>query len=520
MVCSSVLASIVFRSSSATAATKTTLRVVSDGDLKILDPIWTTAYITRNHGYKVWDTLFALDAQGVPRPQMVDRYSISDDGLSYRFSLRPQLLWHDSSPVRAADCVASIRRWGARDGMGRALLDETATLSPLDDADFQLVLRRKVGFVLDALAKIDSPVPFMMPERLANTDPFKQIHEAVGSGPFRFIASEWVAGVKAVYERFTGYVPRPDPPSQAAGGKIAKVDRIEMVYLPEPNVAANALIQGEVDILEAPAPDLQAMLRQSPNVVVGPNNPLGGGLFLVINHRQPPFNSKQARQALLWAVRQPDFMRAAFGEQQYWRECFAAYGRGTPNESTAGTEPFVAHDPGKAKALFAGAGYDGRQIVVLDPVDTAVVHQASLVTADMLRGIGAQVDVQAMDWSTLTQRRTSRKSPEDGGWNLFVTGATISSIANPLTNNFARNCADDVAGACDARIPELIQVWARETDATARHAVVEQLQRLIFEDVTFIPLGQSQSVIAYRKSLTGLIPAPAMFYWNISKSAD
>ena len=190
MMRASILASMASWRAMAGSITKSILRGVSDGDLKILDPIWTTAYVTRNHGYKVWDTLFALDAQNVPRPQMVDTYSISEDGLSYRFSLRPHLLWHDGSPVRAADCIASIRRWGARDGMGRALLEETATLAPLGDVDFQLVLRRKVGFVLEALAKIDSPVPFMMPERLANTDPFKQIREAIGSGPFRFVASE------------------------------------------------------------------------------------------------------------------------------------------------------------------------------------------------------------------------------------------------------------------------------------------------------------------------------------------
>ena len=222
MMRAGILASMASWRAMAGSITKSILRGVSDGDLKILDPIWTTAYVTRNHGYKVWDTLFALDAQNVPRPQMVDTYSISEDGLSYQFSLRPHLLWHDGSPVRAADCIASIRRWGARDGMGRALLEETATLAPLGDVDFQLVLRRKVGFVLEALAKIDSPVPFMMPERLANTDPFKQIREAIGSGPFRFVASEWVAGVKAVYERFPEYIPRPEPPAKRPAARLPR----------------------------------------------------------------------------------------------------------------------------------------------------------------------------------------------------------------------------------------------------------------------------------------------------------
>src|SRR5215207_4193172 len=172
----------------ALAQEKTVIRSIPIGNLRVLDPIWTTAYITRNHAYMVWDTLFALDADNKPQPQMVDTWEVSPDKLTYTFKLRDGLKWHDGPPVTAKDCVASIRRWAAKDGMGRTLLDFATSLEATDDKTFMLVLKQPVGFVIEALAKIDSNVPFMMPERLARTDPNEQIKEVIGSGPFRFVA--------------------------------------------------------------------------------------------------------------------------------------------------------------------------------------------------------------------------------------------------------------------------------------------------------------------------------------------
>ncbi len=499
------------------AAERTIIRAAPIGDLKVLDPIWTTAYITRNHGYLVWDTLFALDAQNRPQPQMVESWTVSDDRLRYEFTLRPGLTWHDGSPVRAADCAASIRRWGAKDGMGRALMAVTASVEPVDARTFRLTLKRPVGFVIDALGKIDSNVPFMMPERLANTDPNTQITEMVGSGPFRFIKDEWVAGSKVVYERFAGYVPRSEPASQAAGGKIAKVDRVELLYMPDASVAANALIKGELDLLESPAPDLIGLLKSSPEVVVRPNDPLGYMLFMVINHLQPPFDKLEARQALAMAVDQASFMQATVGERTPWHKCTAMFGCGTSEESEAGAAA-IGGDMAKAKALFA-AHYDGRPIVVMDPSDNATLHPGALVAADTLRQLGAKVDLQAMDWSSLTQRRASKKPVSEGGWSIFVTNATITGIGNPLLNTFAKNCDAAWYGwPCDERIAKLTSAWAEETDPGKRHAITQELQKLHLEQVTYIPLGQYQSVIAARKTLSGILPGPALFYWNIEKA--
>jgi peptide/nickel transport system substrate-binding protein len=496
---------------------KKVIRSVPIGNLKVLDPIWTTAYITRNHAYMVWDTLFALDEKNEPQPQMVDTWKVSDDKLTYTFTLRDGLKWHDGAPVRAADCVASIKRWGAKDGMGRALMDFTARIEAVDEKTFTLVLKQPVGFVIDALGKIDSNVPFMMPERLARTDPNEQITEVVGSGPFRFVKDEWVPGSKVVYEKFEGYVPRKEPPSQAAGGKVVKVDRVESVYMPDPGVSLAAVASGEIDLHESPANDLIRTVEGNPDVVVVENDPLGYQLFLVINHLHPPFDKKEARQALEKAVKQSDYLAAVVGDKRRYTECPAVYGCGGPNESRAGAE-MMTFDIEKAKSLLKASGYDGKPILVMDPADNSVLHPAALMTSQVLRRMGAAVDMQAMDWSTLVQRRASKSPPAQGGWNLFVTNATLTGISNPILHTYSKNCEQAWYGwPCDPKIVELSKKWALEVDAGKRKQIVDELQRLHLEQVSYLPLGQYKSVIVHRKELKGVIRGPALFYWNIEK---
>jgi peptide/nickel transport system substrate-binding protein len=500
------------------AQQKVVIRSVPIGNLKVVDPIWTTAYITRNHAYMVWDTLFSLDADNKPQPQMVDTWSVSADRLTYTFTLRDGLKWHDGAAVTAADCVASLKRWAARDGMGQALMSYTAALEPVDAKVFRLVLKQPVGFVIEALGKIDSNVPFMMPERLAKTDPNEQITEMIGSGPFRFVAEEWVPGSKVVYEKFKDYVPRKEPPSQAAGGKVVYVDRVESLYLPDRGVAMAALASGELDLHESPATDLLKLVEGNPDVRVVPNDKLGYQLFMVLNHLHPPFNNKAVRQALLSAIRQEEFLTAMAGDPARFTPCMAVYGCGLPNESRAGAEALLHPDPEKAKTGLRAAGAFGAKVTLMDPTDNDL-HSAALVAAQSLRRMGFVVEVVAMDWSTLIQRRASKAPPEQGGWNVFITNATATGTANPLTNNFVKNCDQAWYGwPCDQRIADAGREWALATEPAKQHRLIDELQGLHMENVTNVPLGMYRPTIIYRKELSGIIPAPAIFYWNIKKN--
>src|SRR5215469_4212904 len=181
------------------------LKFVPQADLAVLDPVWTTTYQTRDHGLLVFDTLFGLDSHFEPQPQMAEDAVSEDDGKSWRITLRPDLMFHDDTKVLARDCVASIKRWGTRDGFGQALIAATEAISAPDDTT--ILFRMKYPFPLlpDALAKTPPSMCPIMPERLAATDPYKQVTEMVGSGPYRYKPDERVPGSRVVYERNPKY---------------------------------------------------------------------------------------------------------------------------------------------------------------------------------------------------------------------------------------------------------------------------------------------------------------------------
>src|SRR5437773_5417712 len=245
----------------APALAQTTLRAVMHSDLKILDPIWTTAYIGRNHGYMIYDTLLAQDEKGAIKPQMVEKYETSPDNKTYTFTLREGLSWHDGKPVTSEDCIASIKRWAVKDSVGQKMMTFVASIDAVDAKTFTIKLKEPTGLVLLGLSKPSSNVPFMMPKRVADTDPNKQIEDFTGSGPFVFKKDEWKPGDKAVYVKFDKYKPRAEPASGFTGGKVVKLDRVEWLAISDQQQAANALLAGEIDLFEQPPTDLIPLLK-------------------------------------------------------------------------------------------------------------------------------------------------------------------------------------------------------------------------------------------------------------------
>ena len=503
----------------APASAEKVLRVIPHADLKNIDPIWTTAYITRNHGYMVYDTLFAMDADLKPQPQMVDTWTVSDDQLIWTFTLRDGLKWHDGTAVTAEDCVVSLKRWGRRDGMGQALMDVIASLEATDAKTFVMTLHEPYGLVLDSIGKISSNVPFMMPKRLAETDPFEQVPEIIGSGPFKFSKDEWVPGAKVVYLKNEDYVPRSEPASGAAGGKVVKVDRVEWIYIPDPATGMNALINGEVDYFENPPPDLAPMLAQSPGVIVEINDPLGSQGMLRMNHLLPPFDNPKIRQAVLQSIDQEVYMRAAVGDPKYYTLCVSYYACGGPLETEAGAEMLKNPSLEKAAQMLKEAGYDGTKVVIMQPSDIAILSAFSLVTAQRLRDIGMTVDLQAMDWSTLTSRRAKKDPVDQGGWNIFHTWWIGGDILNPVLATGLSGGGVERAWFGwpeDRRIEEMRSQFARETDPDKQKALADAIQTRAIEIGTHGNVGTFFVPVAYRDNVKGLIKSPVQFFWNIS----
>lgn len=513
-----LLAGLGLQPEAARAQDASVLRIIPHADLRNIDPIWTTAYITRNHGYLVWDTLFALDENLEVQPQMVDTYAVSDDGTTYTFTLRAGMTFHDGAPVTAADAVASIRRWGARDGMGQKLMDFTESLEAEDELTFTLELTEPYGLVLESLGKISSNVPFIMPKRLAETDPHTQIEEIIGSGPFRFVEEEWQPGNLVVYERFEDYVPREEPASYAAGGKVAKVDRVEWHYIPDHSTAIQALRAGEVDYYEEPPVDLISRLTDEPGINVEIIDPLGTQGVIRPNFLHPPFDDKRARQALMLAVQQADYMYAIMGDPEYFEEfCGAYFMCGGPFETEVGSEPLREKDLERARELLEASGYDGREVLILDPTDTPVAHGEATVTAQALREIGMNVRLVAMDWATMTSRRAIKDPPAEGGWNIFPTWWLAVDQLNPITN-ISVSAAGDRAWFGwpeNARIEALRDEFAQAEGLEAQRAIVEELQQELYDFVPYIPTGQYYQPTAYRDNVTGVLETPVPFFWNI-----
>ena len=500
---------------------KDTLRFIAQSDLRVLDPIWTPAYVTRNHGYCVFDTPFAIDAGFRPHPQMIGEHAVSADGLRYWFELREGLGFHDGGPVRGVDCVASLKRWMARDGHGQALMAVLDAIEPDGVKAFTIRLKEPFTLLLEGLAKVSSLPPFVMPERLAETPPFQQVAEMIGSGPFRFARDEFEPGHRVVYVKNPDYVPRREPPDWASGGKVVKVERVEWLVIPDATTKLAALDKGEADWWENPPLELVPALAANSGIAVVPADPLQQTLMLRFNHLLPPFDNVRMRRAVLAVVDQAEFLSALAGDRQNWETCPSFFTCGTPMANAAGSEALTGkRDFDKAKALIAEAGYQGEKIVVLDAVDQPTVHAQSLVVGELLTKLGLNVDVQAMDWGTLVVRRASKAPVAEGGWNLFATAWGGADMLDPVQELPLRmNGGSGYFGwARDDEMEALRARWIRAPSRAERERLAALIQAQAFEVVPYIPTGQWKPVTAYNKRLAGVIRAPVALMWNVAKT--
>jgi len=503
-------------------ASAQTVRAVMHAEVKFLDPHFTTADITQVHGYMIYDTLFALDANGQPQPQMVEAYRVSADKLTYTFTLRDGLKWHDGKPVRAADAVASLKRWAIKDAAGQKLMARAASLEATGEKSFVLKLKEPYGLIIRALAKEYSYVPFIIPERQAAQDPSKPFEgEKVGSGPFMFVEKEWVPGSKTVYVKFKDYLPRTEAGSYYAGGKKVNVERVEFVVIPDQSTAVAALEKGEVDYLQRPHMDQWPILRKNANIAMYRADV--SQMQIHPNHLNPPFDNVKARQALMLMTNQEEYLRAIAGDPQNFRACYSYLGCAGWLETDAGADLLKKQDLEKAKQLLAEAGYKGEKIVVMAPSDFATINAASLTTAAMLRKLGVNVDLQAMDWGTLVSRRPVKDPPSKnpGGWHIFHTTSGYAGLKDPWGHaNISTACDKAWFGwPCSPRATKALDELAQlSTGTDAFKKGLTEYHSALMENIPYVPLGEFFQVAAYRNDRLGAIPeTPHTVFWNMVK---
>jgi peptide/nickel transport system substrate-binding protein len=496
------------------------LRVVPSADPQELDPTKGANLISRTYSQMVFDTLFALDSKLSPKPMMVESETVSPDGLSYRFTLRPGLTFHDGSPVTTRDVVATLERWMGNTSIGGQLKARLAAMEVVDDRTFTLTLNQRFGLVEFMLAGAGAPIAGIMREADAKRPATVQLTAPIGSGPFRYVASERESGHRTVFERFAGYIPRSEPPDGLAGARIVKVDRVEWLVMPDATTAANALIKGEVDFWDTVNPDLAAMLREH-GITVRRTAALPTVAFIRPNFALPPFNDIRARQALALLFSQDEMMEAAAGEGVPWRDCWSFSVCGGPYGTEIGSEPYRKPDMAKVKQLLAEAGYHGERIVLLGTPQLPAISAMTQVAAQRLKDAGMNVDVQMTDFAVMFQRiQTPGKPLDAGGYNLFAYHAVGGMWFHPLMNlSVDLSCGGrNWAGfPCDPQGEALRQTFLAAPDDAARKVAFDAFQQRLWAFLPYIPVGQFDVVNAWRGDVSGVLDAYFVTYWNIEK---
>lgn len=495
---------------------------VMQAPLRSLDPHLSTAQIVRTHGFMVFDTLLGMDADYNPQPQMAD-FAVSDDKLVYTLTLRDGLTWHDGAPVTAEDCVASLNRWGQNDGAGRTMMTHVASIEATSDKVIVITLSKPFGQVLELLAKPSPVPPFMMPKRLAETPKGEQVTEMVGSGPFRFVAEDYRPGDQAVYVKNTDYVPRTEPSSWTAGGKIVNVDKVVWKAMPDMQTSINAIQSGDVDLIEQVTIDLLPLLDMAEDVEYGIKNPLGAQVTGRFNHRLPPFDNAGVRRAAMYALDQETLMQTAIGNADYYTLCPSVFGCEVPLASDAGAEYLAGTAEerlAKAKATLAEAGYDGTPVLMMQPTDLTVLSTQPIVAAERLREAGFTVDVVSMDWSTLQSRKNGWQPVADGGWNMFFTYWGVAGIWNPLVHVLLDGSGKDTVWSgwpVSPQIEALRAEYLVSPSLEDQQRIAAEIQQIAWDEGFYFNAGEFKSVAAWRTDLHDVPSGPITLFWGMHK---
>src|SRR4029077_9598635 len=247
---------------------------------------------------------------------------------------------------------------------------------------------------------------------------------------------------------------------------------VEWLAIPDFSTAANALINGEIDLIEQPPPDLFPLLQKEKTIEMFGWNPQGSQIIMRFNHLHPPFNNLKARQAAMYAIAQEDFLRAQVGNPEIYRVCNAPLVCGSPYEKSYG-DLLIKPDYDKARQLLKESGYDGTPIVMMQATDLQSSNQLPPVGKQALEKAGFKVDLQAMDWQTVVARRAKKEAPDKGGWNVFFTTTVTVDADNPAGNSFTTGDCDKAGFGwpCDAEMEKLRASYGRENDPAKRKQI-------------------------------------------------
>lgn len=504
----------------ATASTNAarTVNMVKYSGLTIFDPVVSTVGMTTDHALAIYDTLFSFDSKFMPQPQMVGKWAVSDDKKTYTFELREGLGWHDGTAVTAADCVASIRRWGEVNPGGQLLMARASDISKNDDRTFKIVLKEPLGLLPALLAQ----ELFVMREKDASTPSNEAVTANIGSGPFTFNHGLAKPGASFVYDRNEKYVPRKEAADGVAGGKVVRVDRVTWENISDQQTALAALQAGEIDYIEAPPADLYPVIEGDPNLELQVLDPSGQAYFLRMNCLQKPSDNVKVRQAVLHLVDQEAFLNVISPGVKYTSTVKSFFGANTLVSNDENTGWFKkGGNPDKAKQLLKEAGYAGEKVLILQPTDWAEGSNASQILAAQLQKVGVNAELAPMDWGTLATRRGNKGPVDDGGWSIFITSESDFSRGDPIrTADLSMNGENGWFGWPKSDEYETLRAqWLIVDTTEERRALARKMQQIAWDLAPEVLLGRVVTPIARGKTLLGLIGVPGYVpMWNMQKA--
>ena len=281
----------------------------------------------------------------------------------------------------------------------------------------------------------------------------------------------------------------------------------------------NALLNGEIDFIEAPPHDLLPLLEKDSNVQFLVIAPMGRQYAFRFNVLHKPLDNAQVRQAVAYALNQKDFLNATIGNPQYYVTCKSIYPCGSPFETTKGWDDKIESNIAKAKELLSQAGYDGTPVVLMQSTDIPSLSNLAPVAKSLLEKAGFKVDLQAMDWQTLVARRSKKDPPASGGWSVYLTSWGSVDVLDPVATAFLNASCDKATFGwpCDVEIERLRDAFAKETDPVKQKAIAEAVSARAAEYPTHVFLGQYLQPSAFRKNISGVLVATNVVLWNIEK---
>ncbi len=499
---------------------ETTVTAVMHAPLRAVDPVISTAYILRNYGYMVYDTLLARDSKGQPQPQMAS-WTVSDDNTTYTFTLRDGLKFHDGAPVTAEDAVASLKRWSQVDKTGQVMASLLSDMSVVDEKTFTMTFSEPTGIALIALSKPSGLAPFILPKAAAETPISEPITSTIGSGPFKFVEAEYQPGVGATFVKNEDYVPRDEPADGLAGGKVVKIDKVVWTTMPDSMTAVSALLAGEIDFYEQIPHDLLPLVEGNPDFTADVYRKQGSQNLARMNHTLPPFDNPKMREAVLLALGQQPMLDAQVGAaSDYGTICAAVFGCDSLYASDYRAEDIIQPHPAEAKAILDEVGYDGAPIMLMHATDLNNLAPQGPVIAQQLRDAGFNVDMVSMDWASVVARRASKAAVADGGWNMFSTTNVLPDVGDPI-GFIGVAAGGESAWFGWPDVPEIEALrgkLARSSDPAEQKQIGQEIDKLVIDNGVMVPMGEFYNVTVKSAKLTGQLDAEAPVFWNIEKA--